>query len=116
MRRVRGCGMPRPRLGGKGDLFLQFSVLFPTKYMDGEACRMLRKLLPATASPGAASAARVGSDGCVHDLESSDAADFSFPEDESESREEPSAGPRGRGRGGSPFGGGPFGGRGSPFG
>jgi DnaJ-class molecular chaperone len=56
LRRVRGWGMPRPRSGGKGDLYLRFSVRFPKEPLSDEACSLLRKLLPAVATAGGATA------------------------------------------------------------
>jgi len=46
VRRVRGCGMPRRRAGGKGDLLLRFSVRFPEDPISGEAAKVLKQLLP----------------------------------------------------------------------
>ena len=46
VRRVRGCGMPRRRAGGKGDLLLRFSVRFPDDPISGEAAKALKQLLP----------------------------------------------------------------------
>ena len=53
-RRIRGCGMPRRRAGGKGDLLLRFAVRMPTNPISGEASRILKQLLPpdtASSSP-----------------------------------------------------------------
>jgi len=46
VRRVRGCGMPRRRAGGKGDLLLRIAVRFPSHPLDGDSGRLLKQLLP----------------------------------------------------------------------
>ena len=56
LRRIRGCGMPRPRGTGKGDLFLRMSVRFPRDPLAAEASRQLKQLLPRAANAGAARA------------------------------------------------------------
>lgn len=53
VRRVRGCGMPRRRASGKGDLLLRFAVRFPTDPVAGESTRLLKQLLPRDAGSSA---------------------------------------------------------------
>ena len=54
VRMLRGLGMPRYRLGGKGDMLLHFRVRFPERPISADAVAALRKALPrnaATESP-----------------------------------------------------------------
>ena len=46
--------MPRRGVGGKGDLFLRFSVRFPTHPLSAEAAKMLKQLLPRSVGTGGA--------------------------------------------------------------
>ena len=50
LKRVRGCGMPRLRGVGKGDLYLRMAVRFPRAPLGTEATKTLRQLLPRTAT------------------------------------------------------------------
>jgi len=50
LRRIRGCGMPRLRGTGKGDLFLRMAVRFPRDPLAAEASKQLRQLLPRSAT------------------------------------------------------------------
>ena len=52
LKRVRGLGMPRRRSGGKGDLHVAFSVLFPQEPVSGEARKLLAQVLPRRAARG----------------------------------------------------------------
>ena len=55
LRRLRGWGMPRRGAGSKGDLFLRFSVRFPSQPLIGaEQTKLLQQLMPQTTSGAAA--------------------------------------------------------------
>ena len=51
LRRVRGLGMPRRKVGGAGDLLVRFAVRFPREPLSGEASRRaLKQILPRSAA------------------------------------------------------------------
>ena len=58
LRRVRGLGMPRRKVGGAGDLLVRFAVRFPREPLSGEASRralkQIRHIRPPAAAPPAA--------------------------------------------------------------
>ena len=75
LRRLRGWGMPRRGAGSKGDLFLRFSVRFPSQPLIGaEQTKLLQQLLPKTTS-GAAATPKSSAGARVYRLEDVEAAD-----------------------------------------
>ena len=53
LRRIRGLGMPSRAGGSKGDMFVRFSVRFPTQPLAAENAKLLKQLLPRSAVGGA---------------------------------------------------------------